>query len=184
MCSCAKSNPDNPDLPPWLLIGVNWGWKRRDSIRRVAVMCALAAAIVGILVYRFSPTDLERADADIKKARVVIISLDEEANQQLEDAARHRKRAAELRKTLEEKKGSPDTAMVEWCEAMLHSHTQMQKAKDHRRDNLVRLTAQSMRLLAEAECEILRAKDARDRGTPYVVAPRVQELLAPVVAAR
>ena len=53
-----------------------------DSILRFAIVCALAAGIVGALVYKFSPSDLERADADIKKARVLILSLEEEALQQ------------------------------------------------------------------------------------------------------
>jgi hypothetical protein len=181
MCSSADCKPD---LPPWLHFGVNCAWKHRDSIRRFAIMCGFAAVITGGLIYKFSPTDLARADADVDKARVIILSLDEEARQQLENARKHKKRLAEIRKSLEEEKDSKDTARLEWREAMADGNSRLQTAHYARHDNLLRLIAQYLRLLAEAECEILRAKGARDRGTPYVVAPRVQDLLAPILTKR
>jgi hypothetical protein len=171
-------------MPPWLQSGLNLVWKHRDSILRFPIICGFAAVVVGTLVFKFSPTDLERADAEVKKARVAIVSLEEEAGQHLENAMKYRKRLTTIRKSLEEGKDLPDPAWLEWCEAMADGNTRLQKAHYARRDNLLRLIAQYLRLLAEAECEILRAKDARDRGTPYVVAPRIQELLAPVLASR
>ena len=73
---------------------------------------------------------------------------------------------------------------MEWIAASADAHTQLSKANWERRDNGLHLAAEYRRLIAEAECEILRAKDARDHGTPYKVAPRVRDLLAPVLNTR
>ncbi len=179
-----SSSDSQSDVPPWLLSGAIWAWKHRDSARVFASLGAVVVLVVGGLLYKFSPGDLERADADLKRARIVVNSLEAEAWKEIEAARGHRKRAAEIRKLIEQCTGTPDGPWDEWADAQARGHAQLDKAKCERRDNLLHLAAQYLRLLAEAESEFLRAKDARDRGTPYPVAPRVQELLAPVLANR
>jgi hypothetical protein len=73
---------------------------------------------------------------------------------------------------------------VERNQAISDSHSQLSRANAERRDTLIHLTAVYVRLVTEAEAELLRAKDARDRGVPYKVAPRVREILSPILSAR
>lgn len=178
MCTC---NDPRPDIPPWLRsVGIHLQ-RNREPFLAIAALLAVVAGVVGLLVYLFGPTDIDRAEADLKKAWVVVNTLEEDAIQASKDARGHSKRAAEFRQAAEEDKDSTDTTRVEWFESSAHGHKQLSKANWERRDNTLHLAAEYRRLLAEAECEILRAKDARDRGTPYKVAPRVREILAPVL---
>lgn len=180
---CTPSQPDL-ELPPWLHSGLKLAWNYRNTIGHIIGLAAILGTALPLFWYRFSPTDLERAEDDLKRARIVIVSFDGEALQHLEEARKYKKRLAQIREALEEGKDSTDTACLAWCEAMADGNTRLQKANYARRDNLLHLMAQYLRLLAEAECEVLLAKDARDRGTPYRVAPRVRELLAPILADR
>ena len=115
---------------------------------------------------------------------MVVTALIYESGDCLKDAKEHKLCAAELRKLLDERSDSADAEWLGWHRSMAESHSQLHRAKRARRDSLLHLTAGYLRLLAEAESEILRAKDARDRGTPYKVAPRVRDLLAPVLSGR
>lgn len=162
------------------------GWVRNHStlVAKVLTHAVGLAAVAGFLVYQNTPTDIERAEADLHKARAVVMALDEESVNHQKDARLHHARAAEFRKIADDNRDTTDTAWLEWHRAMADSHAQLRRAKSARRDNLYHLTAGYLRLFAEAECEILRAKDARDRGTPYAVAPRVRHLLAPVISVR
>jgi hypothetical protein len=151
---------------------------------RVAAQLAVGVVAIAVVIYKLSPTDLERADADVKRAWVVINVLEDEAQKNIDDARGHRARAAEIRQTMDKSRGITDPPWFEWCAAKAENHTRLANAKRDRRDSLLHLTVEYLRLLAEAECEIIRAKNARDHGTPYEVAPRVREILTPVLAGR
>lgn len=176
-CSC---NDRRSDVPPWLRSLHTYARRNRDELL-VAALVLLIAGLFGLLAYTLSPTDIEKAEADHEKAWAVVNTLEEESVQAGKDARHHSKRASESRQAAEEDKDSTDTALVEWFESSAHGHKQLSKANWERRENTLHLAAEYRRLLAEAECEILRAKDARDRGTPYKVSPRVREILAPVL---
>ena len=177
-------NRPEPDLPPWLRTGMTWVWKRRRTIGQNLLLLIVVAANVGVLAYHFSPTDLERAESDIKRARATIEALEAESDRELEDAIGHRKRATVLQKHVDENRDTADLVCLEWCKSSAHAESKLNRAKRARRDNLLHLAGEYRRLLAEAECELLRAKDARDRGTPYKVAPRVREILTPALASQ
>jgi hypothetical protein len=178
MCSC---NERPPDAHPWRDALNAFVWRHRDDIRGIIVVAVGLAAVAGALAYRFSPTDIERAEADLVKARAIVCALDDESEVQQKEAAKHSARASEFRKIADENKDTKDTPWLEWHRAMADGHSQLYRAKRDRRDNLTHLTAVYLRLIAEAECEILRAKDARNRGTPYKVTPRVRDILAPIL---
>ncbi len=181
MCSSARFDSDVPD---WLRSLLALVWKHRAAAAPVVALAVTLVGLAGGLFYLFSPTDVERAEADVQKARAVVMALDDESVSCQKDARLHQARAAEFRKLADDNRDTTDTAWLDWHRAMADSHSQLRRAKSARRDNLYHLTAEYLRLLAEAECEILRAKDARDRGTPYKVAPRVRELLTPMISAR
>lgn len=177
---CAPCHRDS-EIPDWIWSFQAFAWRHRESIRPAAAAAVVLVALAGLLVYLLSPSDMERAEADIKKAWVVVQDLEDESDQQGKDARGHSQRAAEYRDAGNETKAATDETYLEWCDSSAHAHRQLAKAKRARRDNTLHLAAEYRRLLSEAECEILRAKDARDRGTPYKVAPRVRDILAPVL---
>jgi hypothetical protein len=127
---------------------------------------------------------MERAEADLEKARAVVCAHEDESLDCEKAAKGHRLRAAEHQKQADEHRDTTDAEWLAWHRAMADGHAQLARARSARRDTLTHLTALNLRLLAEAECEILRAKDALDRGTPYKVAPRVRSILAPVLGGR
>ncbi len=155
-------------------------WKLQAALPPAVALATLTCG----LLYLLGPTDIERAEADLQKARGVVVALDAESKACLTDAKGHKVRAAEHRKLLAEHPDTPDVEWLEWHRAMADGHFRLYRAKEARRDNLLHLAAEYLRLTAEAECEILRAKDARDRGTPHQVAPRVRDLLVPVISGR
>lgn len=160
------------------------GWKLRAALVPVVALAVTLAGLAGGLFYLLGPTDVERAEADLQKARAVVMALDDESVSCQKDARLYKTRAAEYQKLTDDNRDTTDAAWLDWHRAMADGHAQLRRANSARRDNLYHLTAEYLRLLAEAESEILRAKDARDRGTPYKVAPRVRELLAPIISAR
>jgi hypothetical protein len=181
MCSC---NSRSSDIPPWLRSLHTSVRRHRNDLLAVVALGIAVTALAGLLFYFFGPTDIDRAEADLKKAWAVLNALEDETAQARNDARGHTKRAAELRKVADEDKDSTDAPRMEWIAASADSHAQLAKANWERRDTGLHLAAEYRRLIAEADCEILRAKNARDRGTPYKVSPRVRDLLAPLLAAR
>jgi hypothetical protein len=146
---------------------------------------AVLAAALGIAAHRTpAPTDIEQAEADLRSARTVTTALIDEAFQHEADARGHRSHAECHRNLLDEHADTNDAEWVEVQQALADGHAQLARVHGSRRDNLFHVAAEHLRLLAEAESEILRAKDARDRGCPYPVAPRVRALLTPVLPAR
>lgn len=180
---CSLHDPE-PDIPGWLRPALDLACKHRATVVPAVALALAVAATVGVLIYQLSPTDIERAEADLAKAQARVSALDDEAYSRVEEARHHATRAAEIQTHLEERKDSKDAEWLEWRRATAYTQSQLAQAKYARRDNLLHLSAEYRRLLTEAECEVLRAKDARDRGTPYTVAPRVRELLAPVLNTR
>jgi hypothetical protein len=169
------------DIPDWLRTVLDLAFKHRATVLPFVALAFTVAGAAGLLIYQLSPTDIERAEADLQKAQAVVASLEKEVVVQHKNAKDHETRAAEHRKLAEDRSDSADTEWLEWVRAKADSHSQLHRAADTRRDNLFHLTTNYLRLLAEAECEILRAKDARDHGTPIKVAPRVRDLLAPIL---
>lgn len=155
----------------------------RGRRRWLAVAVALAAAAVpaALVVRHLASSDLDEAEAELVKARAVVCADEEESLACEAEAKGHRLRAAAYQKKADEHRDTSDVEWLEWHHALADGHAQLARAKSARRDTLTHLNATYLRLLAEAECEILRAKDARDRGTPYEVAPRVRDLLKPVL---
>lgn len=180
MCSC---NDRPSDIPPWLRPLCANVQKHRDAFLAFAALVAVLAALIGTAAYFFGPTDIDRAEADLKKARRIVNEIEEESSQAAKDARGHEKRAAECRRIAEQETDSTDDARVEWVESSARGHKQLSKANWERRDNCLHLAAEYRLLLAEAESEVLRAKNARDRGTPFQVAPRVRDILTPILAA-
>ncbi len=176
--------PPDSDIPDWLRPALALAWKHRATVGPVAAIALAVATLSGVTYYRFGPTDIDRAECEIQKAEAVVKALDEESTAHDKGERFHRARAAEFRKVIDDNRGTTAAAWLEWHQAAADSQAQLGRAKSARRDNLFHLTAEYLRLIAEAECEILRAKDARDRGTPYEVTPRVRDLLAPVRAGR
>ena len=167
---------------PWRRPLANSGRRNRGRSLIAAFNVAGIATLLGILAYQqFCPSDIERAEADLQKARNIVCALDEESAACQKEARGHKERAAEFRKRADENKDTTDAEWLEWTRAMADGHAQLGRAMRDRRDNLFHLVSQNLRLLAEAESEIIRAKDARDRGTPYKVAPRVRDILAPIL---
>jgi hypothetical protein len=181
MCSCYRPWTD---YPSWRDSVHDFVWRHRDSPRSALGLAGALAALAGVAAYQLAPTDIERAEADLQKARTVIVALDAEADAALKGAKGHKLRAADHRRELDTHPDVDDAEWRAWQQAMADGHARLHRAKEARRDTLLHLTAEYLRLLAEAEGEILRAKDARDRGTPHAVAPRVRDLLAPVLNAR
>jgi hypothetical protein len=177
MCS---SNRSDPDLVAWLRYLDRWTWQNRAVVVPIA-LAGLAAAAVGLVAHFFGPTDLERAESDLRKAGAVVNAIEAEAPRQLKDWREHRQEAAHYRKLADENKDSSDVEFLEWHLATARGHSRLAGAASDRRDHLLRLAAEYRRLLAEAQCEILEAKEARERGMPYEVAPRVRELLKPIL---
>ena len=176
MCSRTRSESDfserrNYPAPP----------SRKLRAALVPAVAVTLAGVIGGLTYQFGPTDIARAEADLQKARTIVVAFDDESAAHRHAARQHYERAADEKKLLAKHEDTADAEWVEWHRALADGHSRLSRAKDARRDNLLHLAAEYLRLLAEAESEILRAKDARDRGTPYKVAPRVRELLAPIL---
>lgn len=175
MCSC---NNHRPEIPPW----ARSAWI--GDIRRLVTPALIALGLTALLAYQLGPTDIERAEADLQKAREVVLALEEEADRCQAAAAKYRARSAEYRGRAHEEKDTTDREWLERQHAIAEGNDRLFRANYDRRNTLTHLTAQYLRLLAEAEGEVLRAKDARDRGTPYPVAPRVRDLLAPILNTR
>lgn len=178
MCTCSRPRFD---ASPWRESINAFVWRHRDSLRAALGLAVAVAGLTALAAYHFSPTDIDRAESDLQRARAVVADLDEECATRQEEATNHKARAAHYRQRADQYADTADAEWLEWNRAMADSHAQLHRAKRDRRDNLLHLVAVHLRLLAEAECEILRARDARDRGTPYEVAPRVRDLLAPIL---
>jgi hypothetical protein len=177
MCS---SNRSEPDLVARLRHLDRWTWQNRAVVVPVA-LAGLAAAAIALIAYFFGPTDIERAEADLRKAQAVVNAIEAEAPRQLKDWREHSQEAVHYRKIADENKNSSDVESLEWHLATARGHARLAGAASDRRDHLLRLAAEYRRLVAEAQCEILQAKEARERGMPYEVAPRVRELLKPIL---
>ncbi len=124
MCSC---NGHRTDFPPWRGYFQVFVWRHRDSIRAAFGLAAAAAALAGLALYWLTPTDIERAETDLRKARAVVNHLEEEGIQAGKDAHAHAKRTAEYRTAAGD--NTADAGFREWCESMAHSHKQLSKAK-------------------------------------------------------
>ncbi len=178
MSDCCQHRADSPE---WLQYARTLAWKHRTVVVPAVSVLLVVALLLSTLFYQLSPTDIERAEADLHKSWAVVNDIEEEAPRRLKDCRGHNLRAAELRKLVAENESSSDFEWLEWQRAKAQGHAQLATAADERRDHLLRLAAEYRRLIAEANREILRAKDARERGTPYAIAPRVRELLKPIL---
>ena len=177
---CVSSHCDS-ELPTWLHSGLSVAWKLRNTVGQCFGFVAVAAVVGAIYWFHFRPTDLERATSDLKRAWVVIDSFEDEAELQSRKADAHADCSRQFQTKLEKNKDASDKCWLEWCKSAAQSHKQLIQARFERYNSLLDLAGQYRRLAAEAECEILRAKSARDRGTPYPVAPRIQAILAPIL---
>lgn len=154
----------------------------RRVFRRTTLALAATGATAAVLMQRPAPTDIDQAEANLHTSWAVINRLEDEADEQQLASRGHRKRAAEHQKMVDENKDDPDAPWVEWHRASADGHSRLATATSARRDNLLQLSAEYRRRIAEANCTILQARDTRDRGTPMTVAPRVREILRPVLS--
>lgn len=178
MCGYCQHRDDSPD---WTRSALSLSRKYRELVfRTVGVVLALAA-VAGTLFYLLRPTDIQRAEADHQQSLPVVRGVEVEAVRQQKEWRSHDQTAAEYRKLAETRKDSEDLAALEWYRAKAEHHARVAAAASDRRDHLLRLAAEYHRLVAEAHCEILRAKEARERGTPYEVAPKVRAILKPIL---
>ncbi len=181
MCS---SSQHDPDVPPWLSWALRWLWSHREQVIP-PLGVGLAVAALGLTLYlRFAPTDLDRAEAELIRARVVVQKLESDAHRSLKEANAYSDWAAEHRKTVEGDKNTHDRVWLRWRESYLDACTQLHFDHIQRRHALLSLATAYMPLLAEAEGEILRSRTAGDQGHPVKVATRVREILAPILANR
>lgn len=157
------------------------GWR---MVRRAALALAATAATAAVLTQRSTPADIDQAEANLHTSWAVINRLEDEADEQQLASRGHRKRAAEHQKMVNENEDEPDTPWVEWHRASADGHSRLATATSARRDNLLQLSADYRRRIAEANCLILQARDSRDRGVSVKVAPQVQEILRPILSNR
>lgn len=181
MCS---SSQHDPDLPLWLRTLVRWAWTRRDQLA-LPVGSVLAVTAIGlILFFRFAPSDLDLAEADLSRAREVVKQIEADALHSMESARRDAGWEAHHRKEIESNKHSDDPEWLRWQEAYRRAHADRYANHIRRRDALLALATDYIPLLAESEREILRARTARDQGHPVRVGTRVRDILAPVLDTR
>jgi hypothetical protein len=180
MCSCNDRRFDFLPFRPSLSLTV----RRYRGQLLAGAGCVLAlVTVIGVLVYLLMPGDIERAESDIQKAKDIVLALDQEADSRHATAKAYRTYSSDYR-TSAERGAASGSVWVERNHAIADSHSQLSRANGERRDTLIHLTAVYVRLVTEAETELLRAKDARDRGIPYKVAPRVREILSPILSTR
>lgn len=177
---CISSDSDDA-VPPWLRsIGIVL-WKNREAVLPAAGIVAALAVCIGTVIYFHMPSDVQRAEADLAQAKAVIDRLSAETDAMLSEAEYHAKRAKHFQACLDERPHTKDAAWATWNRVKVETHTELYDAKLDRRNKLLLLLASYHRLLADAEREILTAKDARDHGTPYKVAPRVRDVLSAIL---
>lgn len=174
----------NSGVPGWYLTVAVWLWEKGHWIRYFIVSVVGAAVVVGGLNHRSPPSDLEQAYAELQMAWKLQAAYRAEADEHFRMSEEREEAIADFRAKAEAAKHTPDPAWAEYCEAMAVGNEIVQKAERTRRDNLLRLCAEHRRLAAQAESELRRAQDARDRGAAYPVAPRIKEILTPVLGAR
>lgn len=149
--------------------------------RRAALSLA-AAGVIAAVTHRPAPTDIDQAEASLHASWAVINRLEAEADEQHLASSGHRERGNEHQKMVDGSKAEPDAPWVEWHRASAHGHSRLATATSTRRDHLLKLSAEYRRLIADANCVILQARDAGERGTPMTVAPRVREILRPILS--
>ncbi|MBN9521534.1 hypothetical protein J0H58_23945 [bacterium] len=160
------------------------GRQRGRLIRRAALALGVAGMTAAVLIHRPEAPDIDQAEAYLHAAWAVTNRVEHEANEQQSASRGHKECAAHHEKQVAEYSREPDVEWVEWQRASAYGHTRLATATDSRRRNLVLLSAEYRRRIADANCLILQARDSRDRGVAVKVAPQVQEILRPLLSNR
>lgn len=179
MCSATDRTTDTPG---WVHALQRWARRNRDTLRVAVATCSALAALVGILVHQFGPSDIERAEADVSRAWATIRAIELESNRHQQERDALQGLAADYRKSVKQCGDGPDVEWVARQRVMALECARLASATNERRDHLVRLSTDYRQRVGQAEREILRARTARECGTPYDVAPRVRELLHPILS--
>jgi hypothetical protein len=161
-------------------------WTERHFSLAVSVTASLLA-VVGMsvaFVYPHFHSGIARAEADVRAGWAVVDALENEAAEQVQEARHHKQQAEERQRVLDANKYRGDSGWDEFARGHVAYHARLRAARCARRDVLIHLATEYRRLVVEAECELLAAKSARDRGVPHKVAPRVRQLLTPVLGNR
>lgn len=160
------------------------GRQRGRLFRRAALALGLAGMTAAACWPRQGVPDIDQAEAYLHAAWAVNNRVEDEANEQQSASRGHKERAAHHQKQVDENPCDPDPEWVEWQRASAYGHTRLGTVTDARRRNLVLLSAEYRRRIADANCLILQARDSRDRGVQVTVAPQVREILRPVLSNR
>lgn len=174
----------DPDITDWIRSLGHWAWVNRPKLAP-PVIAGLLAAGVGLGVHLLCVVaDLKLARADLNDGWRVVRTLDAEAFALFDQAADHQTRRQETLDTLKQWKPDGSEAWVGWMQATADADRDLARIKFERAERLLCRTAEFRLLLTAAERELARARDARIHGHTVRVAPRVREVIAPVLALR
>ena len=172
------------DIPDWLRALGRWAWANRPKLAP-PVIAGLLAAVVSLVLHLICvAADLKLARAELNDGWSVVRTLDDEAFALFDQAANHQARRQEILDALKQRKPDGSEAWVEWMQATADTHRSIARIKFERAERLLRWTAEFRLLLVAAEREFATAQDSRLHGQAARVAPRVREILAPVLALR
>jgi hypothetical protein len=172
------------DLPDWLRTLGHWAWANRRKNAPPVIAGLLAAAVCLALHLICVAADLKLARAELNEGWGVVRVLDDEAFALFDQDAAHRAKRKETLDELNAQKSTAAYAWVEWKQAVADTHRDLARIKFERAERLLRRAAEFRALLIAAERELAVAQDARLHGQATRVAPRVRELIAPVLAVR
>lgn len=178
------SSDHDPDLPDWLRALGHWAWANRPKLAPPVIAGLLTAGVCLVLYLICVAADLKLARADLNEGWGVVRTLDDEALALFDQVASHRARRKEALDELNTHKSTAASAWVEWKQSVADTHRDLERIKFERAERLLRRTAEFRALLIAAERELASAQDARLHGQSARAAPRVREILAPVLALR
>jgi hypothetical protein len=179
----ASSDHDS-DVPDWLRALGHWAWANRHKLAPPTIAGLLTAVVCLVLHLICVAADLKLARADLNDAWGVVRALDDAAFVYSDQAASHRAQRKEALDDLDKHKVKAADAWVEWKQSVADTHRDLERIKFERAERLLRRTAEFRALLVAAERELASAQDAHLHGQSARAAPRVREILAPVLALR
>ena len=178
------SSEHDSDLPDWLRTFGHLAWANRQKLAPPVIAGLLTAGVCLVLHLICVAADQRLARAELNEGWGVVRALDDEAFALFDQNASHRAKRKETLDELTTHKSTAADAWVEWKQAVADTHRDLGRIKYERAEQLLRRTAEFRALLIAAERELASAQHARLHGQSVRVAPRIKEILAPVLASR
>lgn len=179
-----SSSDHDSEIPGWLRALGRWAWANRPKLAPPVIAGLLTAAVCLALHLICVAADLKLARAELNEGWGVVRALDDEAFALFDQDTSHRAKRKETLDELNAQKSTAAHAWVEWKQAVADTQRDLARIKFGRAERLLRRTAEFRALLIAAERELASAQDARLHGQSVRVAPRIKEILAPVLASR